>query len=191
MANFSLSARTAFAETSPTPQKFGGCSLSDCPNLALVSVTARKGQNLETRRVLSDIIGQSCGVSEFCDGEDYSAFWSGPDQWFVMQSQTDDIDLEAELAPAFNDFASLTEQSDGWVGFDLEGPECALVLERLCNIDLSSFHSGRAQRTIVEHIGAFVLCRAQGRSYRLLCGRSFAVSFRHAVETAMQTVSAA
>lgn len=190
MSNYSLTAKTAFAEPIGTPLQIGAYALTECANLALVSISARKGQSLETRKALSDILGQTCDVSELCEGEKYSAFWSGPDQWFVMQSQTDDIDLEAELSGNFSGMASLSEQSDGWVGFDLEGPECGLVLERLCNVDQSSLHSGRVQRTIVEHIGAFVLCRAQGRSYRLLCGRSFAVSFQHAVETAMKTVAA-
>lgn len=185
MSNYTLTATSAF----PAPLKIGAYSIEECMTLGLVSVSARHGKSEVTRQALAALIGRPCDVSEFHEGRDYGVFWSGPDQWFVMDAHKEARDLEAQLAPIFASQASLSEQSDGWVGFDLRGPDCTLVLERLCNIDLATFPSGRVQRTVIAQIGAFVLCREGGCSYRLLCGRSYAVSFRHALETAVQTVS--
>jgi sarcosine oxidase subunit gamma len=98
--------------------------------------------------------------------------------------------LASTLKADLGDAASVTDQSGGWVLFELTGETLAPVLERLCNIDLTALSAGKAQRTVIEHIGCFVLCETPQQSYRLLCGRSYALSFVHAVETAMNSVDA-
>jgi sarcosine oxidase subunit gamma len=98
-------------------------------------------------------------------------------------------DLAGDLASRFGSRASVTEQSDGWAVFDLTGERLDAVLERLCNVDPVALGAGRVVRTVIEHIPAFVIAIAPGGDYCLLCGRSYAVSFAHVVETAMASAA--
>lgn len=184
-----LTPRSAFESTGATQFCVGDYSFSDCADLALASVAAYKGKARDTQTILAGWVGTDCGVCELKERGSYSVFWSAPEQWFVSAQRNDLDDPISMLRAEIADTAAFTDQSDGWVAFDLHGPQCALVLERLCNINLSTFKSGRVQRTLVEHISAFVLCRIENESYRFLCARSYAVSFRASVETVLKQIS--
>lgn len=184
MAEFILSARTSFGATAAKVVSCGAVTLTERPDIVLASVAARAGQSEPVRTNIESRCGAPCPVSGYLTGPPNAVFWTGPDQWMVMSDQAVDLPaaLKAEMGPA----ASVTDQTGGWVVFDLKGQDLTQTLERLCNIDLNRFGSGRAQRSVIEHIPCFVLCETPNLSYRLLCGRSFALSFAHAIETAMQ-----
>jgi sarcosine oxidase subunit gamma len=94
------------------------------------------------------------------------------------------VDLAADLAGV----ASVTEQSDGWVRFDLAGLACHDVLERLCNADTRGMAKGASTRTSIEHLGCFLVCRGDNE-FSMTGPRSSAQSLHHAITTAMISVS--
>jgi sarcosine oxidase, subunit gamma len=89
----------------------------------------------------------------------------------------------AALRPLFNDAASLTEQTDGWVRFDVTGPNLPQLFERLCSYDLRAHTPGSATRTVIEHLGCYVVLRATDL-VSVIGPRSSAHSLHHALITA-------
>ncbi|GGE48674.1 sarcosine oxidase subunit gamma [Actibacterium pelagium] len=190
MSEIRLTQITAFGRVEAQTASFGDVTLTERPDLAIASVAARHGQESTVRSTLEQMVGGALEVSSFREGNRFSAFWTGPSQWFVMADHDDYETLAASLKETLSRAASITEQNDGWVGFDMDGTDCDAVLERLCNIDLSGFTSGRAQRTVIEHVSCFVLCRKQGCAYRIFCGRSYALSLWHALATTVASATA-
>ena len=94
---------------------------------------------------------------------------------------TGDEALLVQEAPG----CAITEQTDGFLAFDLEGPEAAVlaVLEKLVNIDLRAFGPGYATRTGLHHMAVFVIRRGAGK-VSFLGMRSAAGSLWHALASA-------
>src|SRR5690606_8877225 len=111
--------------------------------------------------------------------------WMAQGQWFADGAADAVPDLEAVLAAALGDSASLTDQSDAWVRLLLSGPNVRAALARLCMLDLddSCFPPGSAARTVLKHLGAVIL-RPDAESSELWSARSSARSFAHALQTA-------
>ncbi len=103
--------------------------------------------------------------------------------WFV-EAPFASHELIADLLKAsLGDAASVTEQTDAWVAFDLAAADLAPLLERLCNVDLPSVPNGYATRTVMEHLGVYLVKLDQG-AVRLYGPRSSAQSLLHALEGA-------
>ncbi|SMX30503.1 Sarcosine oxidase, gamma subunit family [Pelagimonas phthalicica] len=186
MTKYTLFPRTAFGRDAAMIDQIGSATLSERPDFAIASVAERAGQG-DLSPVLTG--AAAVAVSEWQDGLGRTVFWSGPNQWFVLADHDRSEMLAAELKTELGDQASVTEQNDGWVVFDLQGADLTPILERLCPINLAEFGANRVQRTVIDHVGCFVLCLEPGRSYRLLCGRSFAGSFAHGIKTIMGSVA--
>ena len=187
MTNYRLSPRTAFGASEPIQETIGSATLTERPDFAIASVAARNGQAGIAPKLTG---GADVAVSDVVQAGARTVFWTGPDQWFVLDDHGTQETLAQALKSELGDAASVTEQNDGWVVFDLTGAELSKILERLCAVNLSEFQAGHAQRTVIEHVGCFVLCLEQGSAYRLLCGRSFAQSFVHAIKEIMVSVNA-
>ncbi len=97
-------------------------------------------------------------------------------------------DIVAQLKPAFGDAASITEQTDAWVRFDLSAPDLAPLMERLCNVDFPAAPDGFASRTVIEHMGCYLVRRTRGEA-TLYGARSSARSLLHALEVAAASVA--
>lgn len=107
---------------------------------------------------------------------DWSAFWTGPGQWMVMAPYVSHEDISHIVKTGLADTASVTEQTDGWVRFDIEGPRSMDMFERLSNVDVRTMKAGQATRTQVEHLGSFLLCHSAGTRFSLITLRSGADS---------------
>lgn len=190
MTEYRLTPRTVFGSDTPRSATIGACTLAERPDIALASLAARAGHADAVRGALQELVGGPLDVSCYHAGAEFSAFWAGPDQWFVMADHGAHETLGVDLKAKLGDQVSVTEQNDGWVAIDIDGDATPAVLERLCNIALAPFGDGRAQRTVIEHINCFVLCREQGHGYRILCGRSYAQSLWHALDAAAVSVAA-
>jgi sarcosine oxidase subunit gamma len=190
VSEYRLTPRTAFGAEAPHVVSHGAARLEERPGVALASVAARAGQADAVAAALTALTGGEAGIGGFYDGTPIALFWSGPSQWFAMADRGGDDMLADTLKAHLGDAASITDQSDGWVAFDLTGARLEAVLERLCNVDLAGFGAGGAVRTVIGHMPAFVLCRSPGAACRLLCMRSMATGFAHAVGTAMASVAA-
>lgn len=90
---------------------------------------------------------------------------------------------------ALTQIAALTDQSDAWCAFELEGVNLGCVLERLVATAPASYAYGKAARTQIEHIGCWVIGTGQDR-VQILGPRSSAQSLFTALKHAADAVLA-
>lgn len=181
-----LAPLTALGSSAPQSDIIGPVTITENPDRALVSVAARLGQEAACTKALAAILGISTpDVAQCVHGPALGAFWTAPQCWMVDgpydfdDPQTDlDTRLKAELA----DMASVTDQSGAWVRFDVTGDGLDALFERLCNLDMARMTDGSARRTVIEHLGCFVL-RYRG-GVTIYGPRSSAQSLHHALVTA-------
>jgi sarcosine oxidase subunit gamma len=107
--------------------------------------------------------------------------------WFVDAPYATHELIADLLKSALGDAASITEQTDAWVAFDLAAPDLGPVIERLCNVDFPKVPTGHATRTVIEHLGVYLIKHGPGAA-RLYGPRSSAESLMHALEAAAHSV---
>lgn len=176
-----LVAVTALGGSAPATARFGALGLAETPDLALASLALREGA---APPVLPDLVLP--GPGGWAAGGDLAAFWTGPGQWMIEGPGRAEADFAGEIA-TLAPGAAVTEQTDAWVAFDIAstagaGPILRLM-EKLVNIDVAGFGSGRATRTGLEHMSVFLVRRAEDR-LGVLGMRSAAGSLWHALTTA-------
>ena len=181
-----LSPITALGGPEPRVDMIGAMTLSENPGLALASVTARLGQVDACRLHLAQLLNGDVpgpGKARLHDPE--AAFWMGPDQWMVSAPFASHEDLATQLKARFGDAASVIEQTDGWVCFDLRGDRIEAVMELLCAINIRTMQPGDAIRTVIHHLGCFVIRKDPATWVRILGPRASAGSLHHAMVTEM------
>ncbi len=184
-----LIAMTALGGTSARVDMFDGLQISECPDWALASVAARTGRAQELARAAQGFLGVSLpDVALSAAQEPFGVFWTGSDQWMIEAPHDSHEALASLVKTALGATASVTEQTDGWVRFDLQGNRCHDVLERLCNADSRNMAPGAVTRTRLEHLGCFLIRRPQDDHFSVLGPRSSARSIHHALETAAKSV---
>lgn len=168
--------------------KFDGLVISECPNWAMASVATRRGRAQDLASAAKKYLGADLpDVASSAGAGDLTAFWTGPDQWMIEAPHASHEDLAAQVKTAVGDAASVTEQTDGWCRFDLEGARCHDVLERLCNADSRAMEDGQVTRTRLEHLGCFLICRAKDLHFSVIGPRSSAGSIHHALTVAARS----
>ena len=180
MAN--LQPLTALGRREATTVTHGPLTITERTDVALASVAARKGRMADLTKAAQKAGLPLPGPATHSRGAPYSAFWTAPEMWLV-EAPFASHDLIADLLKtALGDAASITEQTDAWVIFDLAAPNLAPLLERLCNVDFSDVPEGYATRTMMEHLGVYLIKHQVGAA-RLYGPRSSAESLLHALET--------
>jgi heterotetrameric sarcosine oxidase gamma subunit len=176
-----LAAVTALGATIAREVTFGALTLRENDGLALASLALRTGAARPSPMGL-DLPEPGC----CCASQGLAAFWMAPGQWMIEAEGRAQEDFAKEVLP-YADGCSVTEQTDGWVCFEISSAAGAVpiynLLEKMVNIDLSAFPPGRATRTCFEHIAVFVIRRAEDR-VAMIAMRSAALSLWHAVATA-------
>lgn len=86
---------------------------------------------------------------------------------------------------------AVTDQSDAWAVFVLEGEGMFDVLARLVPIDLRpcAFPTGRSTRTLIGHMHAGI-AKLQDDQFQLMVFRSMAATLWHELKVAMESVAA-
>ncbi len=112
-----------------------------------------------------------------------AAFWLAPDMWMIEAPFVPHEDIRAHLLTLFHDAASITEQTDAWVRLDLTAPDLPALMERLCNTDLRAAPVGFATRTVIDHLGCYLIKRSD-RDITLYGPRSSAQTLHHALTVA-------
>jgi sarcosine oxidase subunit gamma len=179
-----LSPTTALRGNGPRQSETAGITITEVTGLALASVAARLGQEAACRARLAELLGAAPpepGTSR--EGTPWSAFWTGPDQWMLCAPLETHEEIASMLRTTLRG-ASVTEQTDGWSCFDVEGGPAVAMFERLCPVPVRRMATGDVQRTTIDHLGAFVWCRARGQAFRVLGPRSAAGSLWHALGVA-------
>ena len=179
---------TAFGLAEPTVFVTQSCQLKERPDIALASVAARLGVEKECHSVITDLLGTDAPEpAAWLASDIYGAFWMGPDQWMFSSDFSDMEDIAARLKVSFGETASITEQTDGWVAFDLSG-EVEAVLELICNVDMRTHSEGYVARVSIHHASCFFLIEASDR-VRVYAPRASARSVCHGISQAMASAS--
>ncbi len=185
----SLAALTPLGGPLPKTEKIGTLTISEITNCALASVTLRRGKDqafavaaetLFATALPAPGVWQQAGV--------YGLIWTGPDQWFIEAPFASHEDIAQILKAGLGDSASVTEQTGGWVRFDVQGARVVDLLERLCPAPSRRMQTGAATRTLLEHMGCLVICRETAQHFSLLAPRSYAKSLAHALTAAARSI---
>ncbi len=112
---------------------------------------------------------------------------SSTDQYLALLPGVDGLAVTG-VAETLGDAGYYTEQTDNWVALRVSGAKAITALERICLLDLATMPGGGAGRTVIEHLGAFVMKEANDQ-FLLLSGSSSAKSFLHAIELSMQNIT--
>lgn len=183
-----LHALTALGHATPHVHDVGPYRIAERFDIALASLAVRKGRDADVATAAQAIGLKLPAPARHAPGSPFGAFWVAPGMWFVEAPFSTHEDIVAHLKPAFGVAASITEQTDAWVRFDLSAPDLAPLLERLCNVDFPRVPDGYATRTVIEHLGCY-LVRLKAGQAALYGPRSSARSLLHALETAVQAVT--
>jgi sarcosine oxidase subunit gamma len=168
---------TALGQAAPEIARFGDLELRENTGLGLASLAMRRGASQPAPFGLTLPQPGGCISSETA-----MAVWIGPQQWMLAFEGRAEADIVPEVQSQAPD-CSVTEQTDGWVAFDISGPDLTALLERLVNVDLSAFGPGSATRTVIDHMGVYLIHGAPGQA-RIMGMRSSAHSLWHALSTA-------
>ncbi|WP_135449678.1 MULTISPECIES: sarcosine oxidase subunit gamma [Tabrizicola] len=177
----SLQAMTALGAREAAMVTVGSVTIAERVDVALASVAARRGHDLQPAANAAGV--PLPGPARYQSGTPYSGFWVAPDMWFVEAPFATHELIADHLKAAFGAAASITEQTDAWVVFDLAAPDLAPLMERLCNVDFAGVSDGHATRTVIEHLGCYLVRQSRG-NLRLYGPRSSAQSLLHALEAA-------
>ena len=181
MPDHRLKPLTPLGHASPQTDTIGPITITENVSMALASVATRQGRDADVSNA-----AQTLTITLPIPGHaSDTALWLAPDQWLIEAPFATHEDIVAYLKPAFGDAASVTEQTDAWVRFDLSGPDLHTMLERLCNLDTRAMQPGHATRTVIEHLGCYVICRSD--HFTILGPRSSAKSLHHALITAAKS----
>lgn len=186
MPDLKLNPLTALGHSAPVTEALGPWTLTERADVALASLAARRGREAELA-----MAAQRAGVplppaARATDGSPYAAFWMTPEMWMVEAPFATHEDIRAHLLAAFADTASITEQTDAWVRFDIAGPNLPRLFEKLSNFDLATAPDGAATRTVIEHMGCYLIKRSSTQ-VTVYGARSSAQSLHHALHLAATT----
>jgi heterotetrameric sarcosine oxidase gamma subunit len=175
-----LQAITALGAFAPFEIQVGNLTIRENTNLALASLSVSRGQGVPMLMgmTLPDV-GQ-CAV-----GSEVSAFWTAPNQWFIEGQGRAHEDFAASVKTAAPE-CFVTEQTDGWVAFDVYSDNGIRpvegLLEKLVNIDVDGLKDGTAVRTGLHHMSVYLIRR--GDTHVTIMGmRTFAAALCHAIES--------
>lgn len=186
MADHRLKPLTPLGHDTPHSVSIGPVTIAEVVDTALASLAARQGEG----KAVADI-ADAAGIplpppGKAAKGATYAAFWLSPDMWMVEAPFATHEDIVAIIKPHFGEAASVTEQTDAWARFDVMGDDLPAMFERLAAFDLRAHGPGAATRTVIEHLGCYVVIRAEGH-LSVIGPRSSAASLFHALETAARS----
>lgn len=184
----SLKPLNALLGAAPRVDTIGAVSISENPSIALASLATRRGRADRVAEVAEELGLDLPGPGRASGSAPYAALWLGPDQWLIMAEGDADQDIAGALETAFGTAASVTEQTGGWVCLDVTGPALPALFERLCAVDSAAMEPGQGTRTVIEHLGCYIIC-IDAAQFRLFGPRSSAGSLHHALTTAAQAIA--
>jgi sarcosine oxidase, subunit gamma len=172
---------TPLGNATPRTDTIGPVTITENVSGALASLATRKGRDSDVSKAAKTLNLTLPTPGNASD----NALWLAPDQWMIEAPFATHEDIVAHLKPTFGDAASITEQTDAWVRFDVTGPDLHAMFELLCNLDTRAMQPGHGTRTVIEHLGCYIIRRA---TYFTIVGpRSSAKSLHHALITAAKS----
>ncbi len=178
-----LIAMTALGSRDAAVVHVGPLTVTERLDVALASVAVRRGRAKDLVKAAKAVGLPLPAPARYQAGKIFGAFWVAPEMWFAEAPLPGHEEIAALLKAGLGDAASVTEQTDAWVRFDLAAPDLAPLLERLCNVDFPGAPDGHATRTVIDHLGCYLIKPGPGMA-RIYGPRSSARSLLHALETA-------
>ena len=179
---------TALGHDTAETMEIGPYRIVERCDVALASVAMRRGQDKAFLAAAKAATMPLPAPARAEGGMPYGAFWVAPQRWFVQAAFASHEDIVAQLKPVFGDAASITEQTDAWVRFDVSGAGLGRLFERLSNLDLAALPDGYASRTVIAHLGCYLIRRQIGNVV-LYGPRSSAKGLFHALEVTAKSVT--
>lgn len=177
---------TPLGHGEPETATIGPLTITERTDTALASLATRKGRDAEVARV-AKAAGIPLPKPATYAKDSLAAFWLAPDMWMIEAPFATHENIRAHLLSLFNDAASITEQTDAWVRFDITAANLTALMERLCNVDLATAPQGHATRTVIDHLGCYLL-KHDAQNITLYGPRSSAQTLHHALTTAAQSL---
>jgi len=184
----SLTAITALGGSVPRDDVIGTIRITEITTTSLASLAMRRGEAAAFTKAAAKAFGTNLPAPGQRQGDHArGVIWMGADQ-FLVEDDTGTADMAGEFAQwlgtTFGDSASITDQSDAWVRFDIRGDDTPAMLERLSAADTRQMLAGAAVRTPVHHMLCVLVCRETGTAFTLYGPRASAQSLHHALTTA-------
>jgi sarcosine oxidase, subunit gamma len=179
---------TPLGGLNPETVTTGPWTIAERVDVALASLAFRLGREAEGAAAAA-VAGVPLPLPGRAEtGNPWGAFWLSPGQWMVEAPFASHEDIVAHLKPLFGPLASVTEQTDAWARFDVAGDGLPRLFERLCNVDLAAAADGFATRTVIEHLGCYLI-RSSAQHVTLLGPRASAQSLFHALGVAARAAA--
>lgn len=165
-----------------TDKRMGGNQIRERNDLSLVSIAIPKGGDTALETGLQSAFGVSMPSPVVSSSSgDMRVIKTAPDQLMLLFT-SDAADAEKEIHRKISGSGYVTNQTDGWIIFEITGPDTLAALERLCPLNLhhDRFAVGAFARTVMEHMGAMII-RTGEAEFLLLSASSSAKSFYEAI----------
>ena len=180
----SLTAITALGGTGPRDDVIGTIRITEITTTYLASLAMRRGRAAAFTKAATTMFGTDLPAPGCRQGDHaLGIIWMAADQ-FLVEDESGTGDIAGGLGAAFGDTASITDQSDAWVRFDIRGDDVPAMLERLSAADARQMLAGAAVRTPVHHMLCVLVCRDAGTAFTLYGPRASAQSLHHALTAA-------
>jgi len=186
VADIMLKPLSALGHDAALVETIGPWTLTERMDVALASLALRRGREANVQAAAKAAGIALPGPGGSASGT-FGAFWMTPEMWMIEAPFAAHEDIRAHLLGIIGDAASITEQTDAWVRFDIAGDGLGRVLERLTNFDFGPAADGASTRTVIDHLGCYLIKRSA--SLVTLYGpRSSAGTLHHAWAVAAASV---
>jgi sarcosine oxidase subunit gamma len=149
---------------------------------ALVQVMARgRSDDALKQAVRSKYTLDLPDKSMLVRGPRLSLLWAGYRTWMAMANEAEIANLESVVRDDIGAFASVSDQSDGRLLVELNGPRVREALAKLVPVDLHprAFRPGDTALTLFGHIAGQITQVDPAPTYELMVFRGYADSFLH------------
>ena len=182
----SLTAHTALGGDAPRDEVIGGIRITEIADTDLASLAIRRGGGDAAMRAAKTMFGGLPAAGGMLSRGEDSIIWMGADQYLVEAADSAEMPGRAAstLAVAVGAAATVTDQSDAYARFDLQGERLLDMLERLSAADSRMMGAGATVRTPIHHMLCLLVCREPGTRFTIYGPRSSAASLHHALTAA-------
>ena len=137
---------------------------------SIFSVNKFNGKDKKFNVLFRNVFGFAPpSIGTFNIKDNHLALWARSNSYFIISDEMKFNDLYS----AFEGKASFTDQTGGWVIFNIEGQACRSLFEKLLTVDLEVFDEGKVIRTSLISINCFILCKSQFDKYNIVCPISY------------------
>ena len=151
----------------------------------IFSLNENKDETNKFNRIFKKFFGFSVPeIAKFQLNNNSIVLWSRTKSYIVLSN----FNLD-DLTSTFDDLASITDQTGGWLTFKISGKGSIHLFEKLITINLENFNEGNVIRTSVSKINCFVLCKKKAETYYIICPISFYISMSERLRSLISLIN--